>query len=235
MIAVVPAYNAAETIGPLVTLISKQVSQVWVGDDGSTDATAQTARAAGATLIAHPQNRGKGAMLRTLFSAALHENVPALICLDADGQHDPRDIPLFLSAHEQHPEDILIGNRIRRAGVMPPLRRWAVALSSAWISALIGSPLPDAQCGFRLLTRQHLLRVPTRTDRFVMETEFLVRASQRGIAISSVPIHASYPPHNTSHFRAWRDSLSIGWWLCRWALTSGSARAHRPDPTSVSP
>jgi len=126
---------------------------VIVVDDGSADDTAEQARRAGANVIEQRPNKGKGAALRLGFERALADGVDAVLTLDADGQHDPAEIPKFLAAYEVEPRpDLVIGRR--NFGTMPPTRRLANELGGRAFSWAVGQPIPDNQSGYRLIGRR---------------------------------------------------------------------------------
>ena len=106
---IIPAYNAEETIGPVVSGILEYVSRVLLADDGSTDQTARIAAEAGAEVIHIGKNRGKGHALKILFQRTADEGYDAVISMDADGQHDPKEIPRFIATHAEAPDNIIVG------------------------------------------------------------------------------------------------------------------------------
>src|SRR5438067_12036667 len=134
VLALIPALNAEESIGKVVRDCQAVNEDVVVIDDGSTDRTAEVARAAGAQVVTHAVNRGKGAALKTGFAYALEHGFDAVITLDADGQHLPREIPKFLACREESHADLIIGGRAHLFGQMLPRRRMANRFS-AWTIA----------------------------------------------------------------------------------------------------
>ena len=121
---IVPAYREAGRIAPVVRSILGYCPHVVVIDDGSDDATAEEAGEAGAEVIRHAQNRGKGAALHTGLQYARERGYRLMITMDADGQHDPAAIPHFLSAHSETGCRVLTGNRMASTEIMPLIRRW---------------------------------------------------------------------------------------------------------------
>src|SRR5208337_4108581 len=147
----IPAYNAAASLGGVIEGIKGYLSSIVVVDDGSSDATAEVARAAGVQVLRHQINRGKGVALRTGFWFLLHEGYETIITMDADGQHDPSYIPLLIDASEEEGGDIVVGSRAGEFNAMSRLRRFWNQLGVKAVSKLIGTPLTDTQSGYRLI------------------------------------------------------------------------------------
>lgn len=204
--AVIPAYDAAGTIGALVKRIKATGLDVVVVDDGSTDRTASVASSEGALVISHLRNQGKGSALRTGFEHALRARYDGVVTLDSDGQHDPADIPHLIRAGEVQHAGIVLGDRMTNGSRMPPVRRWTNRLMSAIVSALARQPIPDSQCGFRLIRREVLERVPLRARRYELETELLCAAAKRRWKIISVPVQCIYRDQR-SLIRPVRDGM----------------------------
>jgi glycosyltransferase involved in cell wall biosynthesis len=188
--AVLPAYNAALHIGPLVRAVRRLGLDAIVIDDGSTDATARQAAGAGARVVSHARNLGKGRALRTGFAQALRDGYTRVVTMDSDGQHDPADIPRLLEAAET--ALVVIGDRRIDRHRMPPARRATNRLMSAIVSRVAGQSIPDTQCGFRCLHRSALERFSLTTDRYELETELLLQAAAAGCRIASVPVRTIY-------------------------------------------
>ncbi|MFH1758888.1 MAG: glycosyltransferase family 2 protein, partial [Pseudomonadota bacterium] len=148
--ALIPAFNAESSLGEVIDRTKKFVQHVIVVNDGSTDQTGEVARSHGVELITIPSNRGKGYALRLGFAHALSNGCDAILTLDADGQHDPADIPNFLSAHDQDSGAILIGSRMAQADRFPRQRYYSNRTAVFFISKALGQHLEDTQCGFRL-------------------------------------------------------------------------------------
>ncbi len=220
----VPAYLAASTVARVVQGALRHLPVVFVADDGSNDNTAEAAEAAGGCVLRLSRNAGKGAALRALFAEALASGAGAVLTLDADGQHDPEQIPRFLDAHRAAPAAILIGNRMAGAARMPWPRRLANRAASLWISRLAGAAIPDSQCGMRLIPAPVLARVATRKPGFAMETEFLLRAMELAVPIQPVPIPCLYPASGASHFQALPDTARIALHLLGHSLRGAPRR-----------
>ncbi len=189
---VVPAYNEARRIGGVVSAIRHHVPDVFVVDDGSDDDTATAAEAAGAQVLRQERNQGKGVALQTGFRHAMQGAYAVVISMDADGQHNPDDIPRFLKAYARTGIPVLLGNRMTHLREMPLLRRWTNRVMSAMISRVMGQYVPDTQCGFRLFRYDVLPFLNAESHRFAAESEMLLHLSDRGFRIDSVRISVIY-------------------------------------------
>ena len=209
--AVIPALDAATTIGSVVRGTLRHVPRVVVVDDGSTDGTAAAARAAGAEVVRHPANRGKGAALQTGFDHLGSSPFDAIVTLDADGQHDPGDIPLLVDRFRRDRPAIVVGSRAARFEAMPPLRRGMNRFSSAAVRYFAGLDLPDSQSGFRLYDAAFLARARLARDaRYEAEMMLLMEAAASGRAVASEPVRAPIVDGRpTSHYRTLRDTFRI--------------------------
>lgn len=214
IIILIPAYNEARFIGDVVKAALKY-GPVVVIDDGSTDETGAAAALAGAKVIAHAVNRGKGKALNTGFTYALQRKAAAAITLDADGQHDPDEIPQFIAAFRAGRGDIIIGQR--DFSQMPPRNQFGNRTGTFLLSLAMGQPIPDNQSGYRLLSRPVLEAVRTDSTRFEAEVELLLRAQLAGFRIAWIPIKTIYND-KVSHFRPLHDSwlfLKMTWRIWR--------------------
>jgi glycosyltransferase involved in cell wall biosynthesis len=188
-----PIHNEASTIGPLIDQIKPHGSRILVVDDGSTDMGSRIARNRGATVLRSKKNLGKGNAVRKGFSYLLRtEAWETVVVMDADGQHDPNEIPKFLKEQKEGNADIVVGNRMQARGDMPPLRWMTNRFMSFIISLLMGQRIPDSQCGFRCLSRRCLRALRLRSERFELESEMLIQAGRKRFKIVSVPIRTIY-------------------------------------------
>ena len=191
--AVIPAYLEEKHIADVVRRTLKQLDNVLVVDDGSADATAATARNAGAEVIVHPQNLGKGESIKTGLRHWLGRNFIYVAVLDGDGQHLPEEIARFLETASATRADLLLGTRMKDLREMPLVRRLVNRYMSNKISRLCGQPIPDTQCGFRMVHRSLIPDLLGGAERFDYETEMLILASRKkGCRIESVPITTVY-------------------------------------------
>jgi glycosyltransferase involved in cell wall biosynthesis len=202
-LALVPAHDEAPRIARVVRAAARHLP-VLVIDDGSTDGTAEAARAAGASVLEQRPNRGKGAALRAGFGEALRSGVPAVVTLDGDGQHDPAEIPAFLAEHDRRtaaglPSELLIGRR--DFARMPLVRRIANSLGTMVLSIALGRQVPDNQSGYRLIGRRLMAATLDSTeDGFAFEVEMIAICLREGWPIGWVPIRTIYAGER-SHMR----------------------------------
>lgn len=211
LLAVIPAYNEARGIGLVVTR-AREYAPVLVVDDGSTDETTLRAEAAGATVLLQTPNQGKGAALRAGFRWALQHDYDAVITLDADGQHNPAEIPGFVEAYTARGGDLIIGARDFAA--MPLLRRLANT-SGGWVfSWAVGQPVRDNQSGYRLLSRRMLHALLDGAESgFEFEMEMIVTCVRCGYDLAWTPIQTIYAGES-SHIRPWqhtRNFCRVAW------------------------
>lgn len=191
--AVIPAYQDEKHIGDIVRRTCDRLDHVLVVDDGSSDQTAQRAREAGAEVIVHNQNRGKGEAIKTGLGQCLDREIAWVSLLDSDGQHLPEEIDKFLAAAASATRPtFFLGNRMNDVARMPFIRRVVNRYMSRHISRLCRQQIPDTQCGFRMLHRQLIPELLGGGDRFDYETEVLIIASRKGYRIESVPITTVY-------------------------------------------
>ena len=203
---VIPAYQAAATIAAVVSRTSRAVpgATIYVVDDGSTDGTGAAGRGSGATLLVHPRNRGKGAALATGLAAALEGGAGVIVTLDADGQHPPEEIPDLATPVLAGAADLALGARAR-SGAMPWGRRCTNWLSAALASRIGGVAVPDAQSGFRALSRDVAQAVRPKEQGYDFETASLLAALATGFRVGFVSVSTVYEGR-PSHFRHWADT-----------------------------
>jgi glycosyltransferase involved in cell wall biosynthesis len=205
--AVIPAYHEEAHVQSVAKRTLTQLDAVLVIDDGSTDATAERAREAGAEVIVHPVNRGKGEAIKTgLRHWLARPEIEFIIILDADGQHLPEEIERFLAAAKVTQADLFIGTRMSDVRTMPLVRRIVNRYMSRRISKLCGQEIPDTQCGYRMISRALAPYLLDGTSRFDYETEMLFIASRKGFRIASVPISTIYSDE-VSSIHPVRDTL----------------------------
>jgi glycosyltransferase involved in cell wall biosynthesis len=209
VVAVIPAFNEAASIGRVVAATLPYVEQVVVVDDGSRDETARLAAEAGAHVLVQPQNKGKGAALQRGGDYAVESGFDAIVALDADGQHDPRSIPALIEPLAHGQADMSVGSRkLQWSTHMPWIRRMTNAFMSALLSRVAGQPMEDTQSGYRCISVPVLRDVRVAASHFEAESEFLLKAARAGWRIAWVPIKAIYGDDvRPSHIRPVRDTI----------------------------
>jgi len=211
--ALIPAYNEAATIRALVSAVLDRVDRVIVVDDGSSDATIGQLTGLDLTLLRNPGNLGKGAALARGMHHAIAQGFGHLITLDADGQHDPAEIPRLLAASRAHPRHIIIGARLKSRRNAPVMRRFANGFADFWVSWAAGYPIRDSQSGFRLYPLDLLARPELDLDNgqgFTFESKVLIDAAGLKYYSTAIGIDTIYPQaRRPSHYRAWADTWSI--------------------------
>lgn len=216
--ALIPCYNVGKALIPVVTQTAFQVSLCVVVDDGSTDDTRkhlETLKLPNIHVLLHQKNLGKGAALLTGFRFLLQEgkSIEAVLTLDGDGQHDPSYIEKFKQVFEETRADLIYGNRMSNMSGMPTGRRLLNRFSNRLMTRICGQPIFDSQCGFRLYSQKLLAAVidDLHTGRYVLETEILIEACQKGFKIEMIPISTIYSEQSNvlSHHNFY-DVLRIG-------------------------
>jgi glycosyltransferase involved in cell wall biosynthesis len=207
----IPALDCEATLGEVVRGARAHVERVLVVDDGSRDRTAEVAAAAGAEVVRHAANRGKGAALRTGMQALRASAATHVLTLDGDGQHLPDEIPLLLRAAAADPAALVLGARQHPPGSLAPIRIFGNRFANRWVEIACGAALEDTQSGFRVYPLGATLALGCRAAHFAFETEVVIRAVRAGMAVRSVPVRVWNPPpgERRSHFRGFRDSLRI--------------------------
>lgn len=224
---VIPTYNNAGTITDVIRRTLLQCKDVIVVNDGSTDGTGEQLRqTAGITLVENRKNEGKGTTLKRGLQKAQQMGFAYAITLDADGQHYPEDIPLFLEGNLQHPGAVIVGKRKLEDAIRSGGSKFANAFSNFWFCVQTLHYLPDTQSGYRLYPLHKLHVLPLLTSRYEAELELLVSSSWNGVKIVSVPVNVYYPPceERVSHFRPGPDFMRIfvlNTFLCALAFVWG--------------
>lgn len=204
--AILPALNAARHLPALIGQIrvAQPGLRILVVDDGSTDGTGEAARAAGAEVISHPVNQGKGGALKTGYAWALDQGLDWVFTMDADGQHLAAEMQGFLDeaclAGSGRGADVVVGTRMDRTADMPWLRRTTNRFTSWVVSRLAGCSIPDSQNGFRLYRTSCLRDLVLRTNRYDSESEILVKLARRGCRFAAAPVTTVYgDQHSAIH------------------------------------
>lgn len=208
MVALIPAYQCARTIGRVVRGCREHLERIIVVDDGSTDGTAQAALAAGAHVLSLPRNCGKGTALSHGFAAALAMKPAAIALLDGDGQHDPADLPRLIQAFTAGSGDLIVGSRMADWGQIPRARFLTNFIGSRILSWMTGLELEDSQSGYRLISAPLLERLGLDARGYAIESEMLIKAARLGARVAHVPVATIYDGA-PSHFQPIRDTARI--------------------------
>lgn len=203
-----PALNAEDTIGDVIDGCKRYIRDVIVVDDGSFDNTSFVSQNRGAFVIKHNRNMGKGMALRTGFTYVLSKGYDGVITMDADGQHNPSDIPFFLNRYTEDRPDIIIGNRMTKKERIPKYRYYTNLVGIYFISRASGQIIDDSQSGFRLYRKEVIERIPLNTTGFETETEILIKAGRKGYRIVHVPVDVNYKD-GKSNYRPVIDTYRI--------------------------
>ena len=213
---VIPAYQAEQCVGEVVRGLFEQLgaesdpSLVLVVDDGSTDGTSQAARDAGARVLRHEHNRGKGCALRTGFSALYAAGADAAVSVDADGQHPPEEAVRL--ARLAVPRDALVlGVRDLLRDGAPRANVFSNRFSNRFLSFALGRTLCDTQCGLRRYPLPETLELAGRAAGYGYEAELILRIARLGGRIIEEPVRVIYPPEaeRVTHFHSVRDPARI--------------------------
>jgi hypothetical protein len=220
-VALIPAYKEQGRVGNVVQKARKHVDLVIVVDDGSNDNTAKEAEEAGAIVVKHPRNMGKGFAVRTLVKAALKAGAQYAVMLDADGQHNPEDIPKFLEPLVKGQADHAAANRFADTTRMPLLRKIGYKLL-ALEHALLIKPMPDPFNGYRGFTRRVLETLDRDFDpSYGVEVE--INHALRNLPTAHVPVKVEYGPASKANMVL--QGLNLAWTIA-WTWI-----AHNPLPT----
>ncbi len=193
IVAVIPAYNEERFIGSVVLRAQKYAHTVVVVDDGSTDATADVAEAAGAIVIRHTQNQGKGGALNTGFRKARELSPDVVITLDADGQHVPDEMNVVAGPVLEGHADIAVGSRyLEKKSVVPLHRVWGHQIFNFMTSSMAGVALSDSQSGFRAFSPQAVGAIWFQERGFSVESEMQFLANEHQLRMTEVPITIHY-------------------------------------------
>ncbi|GMV16281.1 MAG: glycosyltransferase family 2 protein [Polyangiaceae bacterium] len=214
VLAVVPAYFAERSVGALARELralwpdTGEAPPVIVVDDGSADDTSGAARAAGAYVVRHPHNRGKGAALLTGFERARAFEADAVVSVDADGQH-PAEEAVRLALHPAPRESLILGVRDLVGAGAPRANQRSNAISNFFLSRFTGRELRDTQCGLRRYPLEKTLALAPRSEGYAFEAEVLLRAARANWDIVQIPVRVLYPPDRRTHFHVVRDPARI--------------------------
>ncbi|MDY0190917.1 MAG: DUF2062 domain-containing protein [Desulfuromonas sp.] len=229
IMVVIPLYNHGATVRDVAQRCLQYHPQVVVVDDGSSDGGADSLADLPLTVITHQSNRGKGAAILSAAAEASRRGCSHIITIDADGQHLPEDLPLFIQAIIDFPMAIYVGWRDFAVANVPHSSRFGRQFSNFWLRVETGCKLADVQSGFRAYPLQVLQQLSFTDSRYSFEVEVLVKGCWAGIALRDVPIQVYYAPasERVSHFKKIRDNLYLSWLNTRLCLRSIAPWPHK--------
>ena len=220
-IALIPAFNEENNVGTVVESALKYVDKVVVVDDGSSDNTGAVAKRSGAFVIRNEVNKGKAGAMYAGFDYTQKIGVDTVIILDADGQHDPSEIPNFIMKIKEG-FDIVVGARQFNTKVMPKIRIFANSFSSRLTSIVCRTKILDSQSGYRAIRTEVLKKIRFDSQRYQIETEMLVKAAKCGFKITFIPIKTIYRKEAKSKINQLVDPVKFMWlifklsfWRCK--------------------
>ena len=199
-LAIIPCRNEETAIGSVILKTKRFVTEVLVIDDGSTDETKNVSKDAGAIVISHRKNRGKGAAIRTGFQYALDNDFDYVVTIDGDGQHDPLEIPKLLDNVMNNGHDVSIGYRVGKSTEMPTWRRVGKRVLDYTTSMGTGGFVTDSQCGFRAFNKKAVQAITPKLkgDAFSVESEQLIQAHESGLKMANTEVTCKYEGLKTS-------------------------------------
>jgi glycosyltransferase involved in cell wall biosynthesis len=210
--ALVPAHNEATYLPKVLKKLQKITENIIIIDDGSNDQTSQVAKRFTSHVLMHETNLGKGAALKTGCEYAFYKlKAHAVIFLDADDQHDPKEIPLFIKALKE--KDVIFG--VRSMGVNMPLLRYLWnKMISVMVNILFGMYIPDIPSGYKAMTKKGYKQVNWNSRGYEVEAEIAVHAALHSVRFGTVPIETIY--HDEDKGMTFLDGLRIAFSLVRW-------------------
>ena len=207
---IIPAFNEATRVGPVLHELVQHYTRVVVVDDGSTDGTAEVARQHGCTVLRHPINRGQGAALQTGITYCLRAGAGFLVTFDADGQHQVSDIAAMLEPVVQGGVDVALGSRFLSGNSnVPPLRSMVLRAARIFTWLTSGLYLSDCHNGFRVLSRPAAEQIRLRQDRMAHASEFYDQIRAAGLSFKEVPVSIRYTPETLAKGQSLSNLVSI--------------------------
>ena len=229
----IPAYNEENGIGSIVLGVERYADDVVVVDDGSTDRTPAILEQADVTVLQHERNRGKGAAIRTLLAHARDVDCDALVLLDADGQHDPADVPRLAEPVVTDDADVVVGSRYlareESGDETPVYRRLGQVVLDYCTARVTGSDLTDTQSGYRALSPTALERLSLTTDGMGVESEMIDSATSEGLTIVERAIRARYDDLEGQTYNPIAHGLAVLAFLVRLATRRGPTSSSSSD------
>ena len=210
IVAAIPAYNEEKTIARIILLARRHVDRVVVCDDGSMDLTASLAEELGADVIKHGKNLGKGAAFKSLFGRALELDADVVVTLDADGQHDPGEIPHLVKPVLSGDADVVVGSRfLGGKNEMPLYRRLGSRVLNGLVNRFGEEKVSDTQSGFRAYNRKALLEIDVTARGIGVDSEILMKAYGNDVKIKEVPISCRFKGVEGSTYNPLRHGIDV--------------------------
>ncbi len=217
-VAVVPAYNEGSRIREVLLEIASFVDHLVVVDDGSKDETHKISQdIPGVVFLRHAVNRGQGAALRTGTEAAINIGADVIVHIDADGQHNPADIPKLIQVMREKQADIVFGSRflgVNSVG-MPVTRKLLLNAAKQFNAFALGIPrrLTDPQSGLRIMKREAAKQIDFHQDRMAHCSEILQLVTRSNLAWAEAPVEIRYTADTLAKGQKPIDAFKIVWQL----------------------
>jgi len=224
LIVAIPAYNEASIIGSVIERIPSTLPGIreilmLVIDDGSTDATAQIAEAAGALVLSHPLNGGVGVAKVTGFTVARQLNADITVTMDADGQHDPANLTTLIAPIISGEADIAAGTRLKDPTGMPTIRLLGNRTMNALLRIVWGVKTTDSQSGYRAYSRESLEHLEIEASGFEVDTEILIAARRNNLAVVEIPVRTIYTNYSKTKGQSVSTALMTFFRLIKQVIT----------------
>ena len=204
-VACLPAYNEEQKIFDIVTKTMEFVDSVIVCDDGSNDKTSKLAQKAGAYVVKHEKNLGKGAAFKSMFEIAKKMKADVTVTMDSDAQFLPEEIPKLITSLIENKSDIVTGNRFKDNHEMPKYRKFGNKVLDKVTNMATEIQCQDTQSGFRVYSKKALNKINFSTNGFGVDSEILINASEKGLKITEEPVTVIY---NTNGRTSTKDPIS---------------------------
>jgi glycosyltransferase involved in cell wall biosynthesis len=208
----IPAYNESKNIANIIKKAQKYATEVIVCDDGSSDNTSEVASKEGAIAVRHSVNKGYGSAIGTLFRVAKERGADIMVTIDSDGQHDPDKIPDLISPVREQDVDIVIGSRfltLQEKDGIPAYRSFGIKTITRFAQVASYSNLTDAQSGFRAYGKRALAKISLYEEGMAVSTEILLRAKEKSLRITEVPITVNYDVERPSTHNPITHGISV--------------------------
>lgn len=208
---VIPVFNQPSRLREVVSRCLRECPRVLVVDDGSEPPVASLLAELPVEVLRHEVNLGKAQAIRTAARCLGGRGVTHMITLDADGQHDPEDLPRMIEAIRDHPESLIVGVRDFEGENVPAGSRFGRAFGNFWVRLQTGTRVHDIQSGFRAYPVALIEHLPCWSGRYAFEVEVVVRALWGGVQVHevSVRVHYAKAEHRNSHFHKFSDNLRL--------------------------